>query len=92
MKGYTRVAELNTGGYDWSAVGVWRQKDTGRLYWATDSGCSCFAPWDNLDEASLSPLDTPEDWARLERATFDLYEATREEKQDFLDRARVGNW
>lgn len=40
------VAELYGVGYSWGIACVWRDTTTGRLYGDTDSGCSCFGPFD----------------------------------------------
>lgn len=32
-------------GYNWSAIGVFRRKTDGKLFWATDGGCSCNSAW-----------------------------------------------
>ena len=33
--------------YAFDMVIIWRHKDTGNLYWAADSGCSCPTPFDD---------------------------------------------
>mgnify|MGYP001574457084 CR=1 FL=1 len=44
--------------YEFSMVVVWEELNTGRLFWARDSGCSCADPFENLtDISSLTPLD-----------------------------------
>lgn len=40
------VAEVYCGGYSWGIACVWRDKSSGRLYGDTDSGCSCYGPFD----------------------------------------------
>lgn len=45
-------------GYDWSVFGVFEIR--GRLFYGSDSGCSCYGPWENTDEGDLSPIDTYE--------------------------------
>lgn len=34
------------GGSSWNIAGVWRERHTGRLYGDTDSGCSCYGPFE----------------------------------------------
>lgn len=78
--GFTRVAELNfdTGGYEWSAIGVWSRDSSGTLWHASDSGCSCTTPWGDTDELerlfNLGPLRaarsaydgaSPEEWDKF---------------------------
>ena len=54
--------------YDFDMVVVFRHEDTGHLYWAADSGCSCPSPFEDyhsLDSLTrltsidqlISPLD-----------------------------------
>ena len=50
------VEDLVTEDYSWSAVGVFRRKSDGALFWATDSGCSCYGTWEQITEADLTPF------------------------------------
>lgn len=34
--------------YEFNMVVVWRDKKTGKEYWAADSGCSCPSPFENV--------------------------------------------
>lgn len=43
---FEKIAEVYKGGYSWDIAVVWRDKATSKLYGATDSGCSCYGPWD----------------------------------------------
>ena len=43
---FEKIAEVEKGGYSWGIACVFRDKLTGRLYGDTDSGCSCFGPFD----------------------------------------------
>jgi hypothetical protein len=43
---WEKVAELYAGGYSWDIACVWRDTTTGRLYGDTDSGCSCYGPFE----------------------------------------------
>jgi len=38
------IASMETGGYSWSAFGLFKD-EAGRLYVASDSGCSCNWAW-----------------------------------------------
>lgn len=40
------IAEVYLGGYEWAIACVWRDRTTGRLYGDTDSGCSCYGPFE----------------------------------------------
>lgn len=53
--GLTPVGEIEWDGesYQFNITAVWRHQETGDLYYADDSGCSCPAPfetYDSLDE------------------------------------------
>jgi hypothetical protein len=42
---------------------LWRHLDTGKLFWATDSGCSCPTPFEgyyftSVDKTDLHPVET----------------------------------
>jgi hypothetical protein len=41
------IAEVFCGGYNWGIACVWRDKANGRLYGDTDSGCSCYGPFED---------------------------------------------
>jgi hypothetical protein len=43
---FEKIAEVYLGGYSWGIACVFRDKTTGRLYGDTDSGCSCYGPFD----------------------------------------------
>lgn len=50
--------ELDDEAYQFNVVAVWRNKSTGQLLWATDSGCSCPSPFEDYSElAQLEPLN-----------------------------------
>lgn len=55
-KGYELITEVVEADYSWSAVGLFKQVATGRVYFATDGGCSCNGPWDDLTEGDFTPL------------------------------------
>ncbi len=54
--------------YEFNLLVVWRHIETGKLYWATDSGCSCPLPFE--DYSQLSDLDeiVPGNRRELEQA------------------------
>jgi hypothetical protein len=49
--------------YQFNITAVWRDKETGQIYWADDSGCSCPSPFedyrdrDQLTAGSADELD-----------------------------------
>lgn len=62
--GLAQVADIDysTGSYEFDMRVVWRHTDTGVLYTARDSGCSCPSPFEDymsieqLERASLAEL------------------------------------
>jgi hypothetical protein len=82
-----QVAQIDysDGSYQFDYRVVWRHKDTGKLYTARDSGCSCPSPFEDyvkiedLEEFSLSKIETE---AR-EEAAEDYYEG--DSILDFLE-------
>jgi hypothetical protein len=49
--------------YQFNMTAVWRDRETGQLYWADDSGCSCPSPFeeftsrDSLTAGTAAELD-----------------------------------
>lgn len=56
--------ELAEADYSFNLLVVWKHKDTGDLYWATDSGCSCPSPFE--DYGSIEQLDKLDDLRAIE--------------------------
>ena len=54
--------DLDNEPYQFDIVAVWRHTETGRVYWATDSGCSCPSPFENFNKL--------EDFEELVRANY----------------------
>lgn len=57
--GLTVVAtiEAENLSYEFDIIAVWKHTETGKLYWAYDSGCSCPLPFENFTTiSSLTPL------------------------------------
>jgi hypothetical protein len=56
--------------YEFDTLVVWRHVDSGRLYWAHDSGCSCPTPFENyhsiedLEEITAASWPSFESWVR----------------------------
>lgn len=77
------VAEIYDGGYDWSAFVVFRKLDDGTLLWGTDSGCSCYGPFDSLDG--------PEDLNVLNKGTWNEFAHALSEFNDYdMPQAELG--
>lgn len=44
--------------YDFDIIAVWKEKETGKMYYAGDSGCSCPSPFEDYNSlADLNPLN-----------------------------------
>lgn len=52
------------GDYNWHIVGVFQRNADGKLFWSSDSGCSCYGPWECITEEEIEPL-TPSTWMRF---------------------------
>lgn len=49
------VVELSEPNYDYDELGIWKAEDG--YYLSTDSGCSCYSPWENhTDDDLTGPL------------------------------------
>lgn len=55
--------------YEWHSLVVWRERSTGRLFWAEGSGCSCDSPSD-IEQDELAPIDG--DKTEFARAVHDF--------------------
>lgn len=64
--------------YEYDMIVVWRHKESGRLYVAHDSGCSCYSPFEWLtDMNDLSEVRSVEEirsFAESHWSTTDVYE------------------
>ncbi len=80
------VEQLNPNmSYEFDMVVVWKAIESGNLYWAADSGCSCPTPFEDYN--SIEDLN-PFNYEEIERAVKDRYGASDGEKQDFLRKVR----
>lgn len=52
--------------YSFDMFGIWRHKDTGAVYYGSDSGCSCPSPWESF--TSLDDLTEARTAAELHKA------------------------
>ena len=59
--------DLQEPDYSFDIIGITRRDPDGKLFWSTDSGCSCPSPWESHTEADWKPL--PETWSDFERST-----------------------
>jgi len=83
------IAELNEGGYSWSAVASFKD-DGGRVFYAMESGCSCnsssWNPWQETTQPD-DPLPLTKDNAQkfIDDVTAHMRdEATPEQIRDFI--------
>ena len=70
--------------YDWSVIGVIKADDG--YYVGTDSGCSCYWPWENYEDASdfVGPMSF-EDMCAEVRSIAGLYQGVdRVELDEYL--------
>jgi hypothetical protein len=79
--GLEQVDSLDEAGlsYAFHMLIAWREKATGALLWAEDSGCSCPAPFERY--TSIDDLDR--DMVALQRAA-DRFPAPIDERHAFL--------
>jgi hypothetical protein len=66
------VAEMDrsSGSHEFDLMRVFKSKETGRLFYGADSGCSCPSPFERVSSlADLTPItDSPDSWASFVRA------------------------
>lgn len=54
--------DFSDGYYQFDYLAVWREKETGRLFYAEDSGCSCPSPFEGISSiADLTPVGSPDE-------------------------------
>jgi hypothetical protein len=81
--GLTIVAELENGGsYEFDTIVVWR-RDSGQLLWATDAGCSCPTPFEDVGLNDLCEFDADAIRREVQERSEYGY-ATAEERAKFL--------
>ena len=67
---YIAGIDRSTGSYEYDELRVVRSKETGILYYATDSGCSCPMPFEAEDAdfpKSWTPIKRGDSWKSFER-------------------------
>lgn len=60
--GYTILGEIEWGEayYSYDLTVIWQSSDTGKLYYAEDSGCSCPCPFEDTGIPDLIEITTPQ--------------------------------
>lgn len=53
--------EFSSGAYEFDTSVVWRDADTGDLFYADDSGCSCPIPFEGVGRNDLQKVGRPQD-------------------------------
>lgn len=48
--------------YDFDQSAVFRNTETGELFYATDTGCSCPSPFEDIRESDLTKITRLQDW------------------------------
>ena len=54
-------AEFSSGGYEFDTTVVWQDVETGALYYADDSGCSCPSPFEADSRATITRIERMQD-------------------------------
>lgn len=73
------------GGYEWSQFGVFRDGE-GRLFTASDSGCSCNYPWEFTEVAPESYDFTPHATVRDVEDAARKWIGNYSESRDLMER------
>ena len=85
--------ELYEQDYSFDTVVAWRHVESGDVYWAHDSGCSCPSPFEDYNSIeSLTKLSFENYW-ELEIATDHCYQPNA--RADFLRKVALaldGKW
>ncbi len=53
--------DFSSGSYEFDYLVVWQDVETGDTYYASDSGCSCPSPFENLEREDLLPINRLQD-------------------------------
>ncbi|MEO3974389.1 hypothetical protein [Streptomyces sp. CAU 1734] len=91
--GLTMVGDVEAaGGYEFDMLAVWRRDEDGALFWSTDSGCSCFSPFDGMEspDEHLERIRDVAAFAQAARAwsrkSYRMH--TRDQVESLIRRAR----
>lgn len=58
--------------YDFNTIMVWKHEQTGRVYWAQDSGCSCPSPFEDFNGIADLTEITDETFADFHGSAFSV--------------------
>jgi hypothetical protein len=56
-----QIAEVGDWDYSWSLYAVFQDIDSGQLFSTTDSGCSCYSPYEFEADLDWTPLNSIHD-------------------------------
>jgi len=84
-KNYGVVAETGQYSYDWHIAAL-LQDDEGNLFFAVDSGCSCYGFGDDLTEKDLIPVKHWSEAVELAKAEIDGYDLTEDSIAQFAEK------
>lgn len=78
--------ELTEPDYSFDTVVVWIHPESGLIYWAHDSGCSCPLPFEDFTSLESLSLVFPDTYDELRRYVEHSYSAA--ERASFLRKVR----
>lgn len=83
--GYKYVGGLYSGGWDWDCIDVFKRLSNGKLFYITDSGCSCYGPYDYAKDESFDPteIDSYQSFRDMLNTHY-TYEHTASDRQALL--------
>lgn len=85
--GLEPFGELNEAlSYEFNTLIVWRQLSTGKLFWASDEGCSCPEPFEDRNLENINPL-VSETLDEFKKVVNDFPD-TLEERQKLLKKVK----
>jgi len=78
--------------YCFNIFAVWQHKETGRLYYAVDCGCSCPAPFEDyhsLDD--LTVISRPDLFKEMKSGAYQpLHESDNAERLQLMEKILLG--
>ena len=82
--------EYSHGNYEYDTRVVWRQKETGKLFTARDSGCSCPTPFEDYNMTNISPFDFDELDREVKGELSKKYkDVSASDAQSFIEKIRT---
>ena len=75
--------------YTFDTIVVWRSNETGKLYWAHDSGCSCPIPFDEYSLDNITPLGNVKELKDFMDGEDDWIKRSLSNRNDFLNKVAL---